>query len=654
MKTKAPYKPFITEDMHLPEITVKAVILGVLLAVIMAGANAYMGLFAGMTVSASIPAAVISMGLLRMFHRSNILENNIVQTCASAGEALAAGVIFTLPALILLGQWAQFNYTQTALIAGFGGVLGVLFTVPLRRALIIDQPLQFPEGLACAEVLKTGEKKGKGVKYVAWAALFAMLFKFTQTGLRWIADTATGAYYLFGRKTIAYLGTNLSPALIGVGYIVGLNIALLVFAGGALDWLVAIPALTALHGGAPAGISAADYANQIWSDQTRFIGVGAMVIGGLWALVKMRNSVFTGIRSGLAAYRNRKQNNRIYNRLESDMPMQWVLGIIIISVIPLFFLYHYLIGVISMSLSMAIIMVIAGFLFSAVSGYMTGLVGSSNNPVSGVTIATILFASLLIFLFFGSEVHEKGAVAAILIGAVVACAASIAGDNLHDLNTGYIVGATPWKQQVMLIIGTVTSALIMAPVLNLLLKAYGIGPATAIHPESLTAPQAALMAAVAKGVFRGGLPWNMIIIGMVLAVLIIILDIRLEKKRSSFRTPVLAVAIGIYLPFELSVPILLGGVVSELVKRKLHRQGQNTNPDKMKSVEQRGLLISSGLITGEALVGIILAIPIVISGRSDVLAFMGIHDLMLPGILIILIMLYAIYKAASNLKSGEE
>lgn len=655
MKTNLLHKPFISGDMHLPEITVKAVILGILLAVIMAGANAYLGLFAGMTVSASIPAAVISMGVLKMFRRSNILENNIVQTCASAGEALAAGVIFTLPALVMLGKWGEFNYAQTALIAGFGGTLGVLFTVPLRRALIIEQPLQFPEGIACAEVLITGEKKGEGVKYVAWAALFAILFKFAQTGLRWIAETATGATYLFGRKTIAYVGSNLSPALIGVGYIVGLNIAVLVFAGGVMNWVIAIPILTFLHGGAPAGISAADYANQLWSDQTRFIGVGAMVIGGLWALVKMRNSVFTGIRSGLAAYKERNQKTHVYNRLENDLPMQWVLVIIIISIIPLFFLYHFLIGSFRMSISMAVIMVIAGFLFSAVSGYMTGLVGSSNNPVSGVTIATILFASLLIYFLFGSAEHEKGAAAAILIGAVVACAVAIAGDNLHDLKTGYIVGATPWKQQIMLIIGTLTSALVMAPVLNLLLKAYGIGPATTAHPESLTAPQATLMAAVAKGVFNGGLPWNMIIIGMVMATLVIILDIQLERKKSSFRAPVLAIAIGVYLPFELSVPILVGGVVSALVKRKLSRQSGNIQSDKLKSIEQRGMLISSGLITGEALVGIFMAIPIVMTGRSDVLAFLGIHDLVLPGILILLIMLYVMYKVgAPNVKPGKE
>jgi putative OPT family oligopeptide transporter len=641
--TKGPYIP---ASQSLPEITIKAVALGVILAVVLAGANAYLGLFAGMTVSASIPAAVISMGVLKLFRRSNILENNIVQTCASAGESLAAGVIFTLPALVLLGRWAQFDYWQTVLIAGFGGVLGVLFTVPLRRALIVEQPLQFPEGIACAEVLETGEKGGAGVKFVAWAALAAALFKFTQTGLRLIAGTAEGATYLFDRRTIAYFGSNLSPALLGVGYIVGLNIAVLVFIGGALNWLVTHPILVATTG-APAGMPAAEFAGQLWSTQTRYMGVGAMVVGGLWALIRMRGSLFSGVSSGLAAYREMKEG-RERDRLDRDMPMQWVLLAIIVSIIPLYFLYHYLIGRAAISITMAIIMVVGGFLFSAVSGYMTGLVGSSNNPISGVTIATLLFAALIILGLFGRGL-EHGPAAAILIAAVVACAAAIAGDNLHDLKTGYLVGATPWKQQVMLIVGTLVSALVMAPVLNLLLNAYGIGPVTPEHPQSLTAPQATLMQSVAEGVFRGGLPWGMVLIGMGVAVAIIVFDLALERRQSSFRVPVLAVAIGIYLPFELSVPILLGGVVAWLVQRAQQRRDWGNGEaaeEARKEIEQRGMLISSGLITGEALVGIAMSIPIVIAGRADVLAFWGVKDLVWPGIVLLAVLIWGIYRAS--------
>ncbi len=640
----AGHEPFIPAAKRLPEITIKAFILGVILAAVLAGANAYLGLFAGMTVSASIPAAVISMGILKLFRKSNILENNIVQTCASAGESLAAGVIFTLPALIILGTWAHFQFLDTMLIAGFGGILGVLFSVPLRRALIVEQALQFPEGVACAEVLKTGEGGGEGVKWVLWSGIFSAIFKFSQTGLRLISETAEGATYLFGRKTVAYFGSNLSPALIGVGYIVGLEVALLVFLGGVMNWLVAIPIYMGTHGGAPAGIPAAAYASQLWSDQTRFLGVGAMVIGGLWALVKVRGSVFSGIRSGLAAYQNRKDNG-MQNRLEHDMPMKWVLVSIILCIIPLYFLYHFLVGVFGMSLVMAVIMVAAGFLFSAVSGYMTGLVGSSNNPVSGVTIATILFASLLILFLFGSG-HSASAAAAIMIGAVVACAAAISGDNLHDLKTGYMVGATPWKQQFMLIVGTVVSAVVMAPVLNLLLKAYGIGPATAAHPQSLAAPQATLMALVARGVFQGNLPWTMLGIGMALAVAIIAFDVWLEKRGAAFRVPILAVAVGIYLPLELDVPIFLGGLLSILVRKKLKAGKPDSDADRNHNTAQRGLLIASGLITGEALVGILIAIPIVLAGRSDVAAVFGIHDFVTPGILLILAMMVIIYRKA--------
>ena len=286
----------------------------------------------------------------------------------------------------------------------------------------------------------------KGVKYVVWAAVFSAVFKLSQTGFRLVAEVAEGARYLFHKKIVAYFGSNLSPALIGVGYIVGLNIAVLVFAGGVINWLIAIPVMVWMQGGASEGIIASDLARSIWSDQTRYLGVGAMVIGGLWALIRMRKQVFSGVKSGLAAYRELKQDGAAVNRLDQDLSMQWVLIVIVVSVIPLFFLYHFLVGAVAMSLSMAIIMVVAGFLFSAVSGYMTGLVGSSNNPISGVTIATILFASLLIFFLFKGS-HSAGPAAAIMIGAVVACSAAIAGDNLHDLKTGYLVGATPWKQQ---------------------------------------------------------------------------------------------------------------------------------------------------------------------------------------------------------------
>jgi putative OPT family oligopeptide transporter len=330
---------------------------------------------------------------------------------------------------------------------------------------------------------------------------------------------------------------------------------------------------------------------------------------------------------------------------------------VVAAIVPLYFLYDFLVGAPGMSLTMAVVMVAAGFLFSAVSGYMTGLVGSSNNPISGVTIATVLFASLLLLVLFGGT-NEAGPAAAILIGAVVACAAAIAGDNLHDLKTGYLVGATPWKQQLMLIIGTLASAVVMAPVLNLLLAAYGIGPHTAAHPDSLTAPQATLMASVAQGVFSGGLPWSMVFAGMALGVAIIVLDLELERRRAAFRAPVLAVAVGIYLPFELSVPILAGGLIAWLAARA-RRAAPVLDAEKPagpqtpalagadEGVEHRGMLVASGLITGEALVGIAMAVPIVLAQRADVLAFWGVQTAAWPGVLVLTAIVYALYRIAA-------
>lgn len=644
----------VPDDVSLPEITFKAVILGIILSVILAGANAYLGLFAGMTVSASIPAAVLSMGILRFFRNSNILENNIVQTAASAGESLAAGVIFTLPALIVMQYWTTFDYLETTLIAGLGGVVGVLFTVPLRRALIVEEGLKFPEGIATAEVLRTGDTGGVGVKYIAQAGIVGALFKFGETGLRiWtgVLETATKV-----GSSIAYFGSNLSPALVSVGYIVGINIAVLVFLGGAINWLVAIPIYAVLHqwpivGGEP--IAAAEWANQIWSAQTRFIGVGSMVIGGLWALINLRSSIVTGIKSSLDTYK-RGATTKFTDvaRTERDTPMKWVGIMLLISVIPIFGVYVYVTRAAVPSIIMAIVMLIAGFLFSAVAAYMAGLVGSSNNPISGVTIATILFSALLLAALIGTG-DPKGPAAAIFIGAVVACAAAIGGDNMQDLKAGYIVGATPWKQQVMQMVGVLSAAVVLAPVLVLIEKAYGIGVPTEAHPNPLAAPQATLMASVADGVFNQNLPWIMIVTGMLIAIAVIILDKIQENRGAEFRLPVLAVAVGIYLPFELSVPIFLGGIISWAVQRSLNKQKEIATGTDGEALEKagdaaknRGLLFASGLITGEALIGILMAIPIVMTSNANVLAIVSEPLGTWPGVTLLLIVMLWLAKVA--------
>ncbi len=603
-----------------PQLTVRAIILAIVLAMILAAANAYLGLFAGITIASAIPAAVVSMGVLRLLGGGHILENNIVQTGASAGTSIASGVIFTIPALVIIGYWSDFQYSWVLAIAGLGGVLGVLFSVPLRRSLIVEQQLAFPEGKAAAEVLRTGENPAQGLKILSLSALLGGVVKLSAgSGLRLIPDTAAAAGWI--GKGIAYISTNLSPALLAVGYIVGLNIGIVMVAGGIISWDVAVPiyhtwflesdpALAARL----AGHSAEETAGMLWSAQIRYLGVGAMLVGGVWTLFSLRKSLVSGIRSGLAAARVAKDT--VVDHTEQDFPMKWTLVGLVVFTFPLAILYYRIVGSIGVALPMTIIMVVAGFLFCSVSAYMAGLVGSSNNPVSGITIATILFASVVLAMLMGHDA-PMGPVAAIMIGAVVCCAACVAGDNLQDLKCGYLVGATPWRQQVMLAIGAVSCALVMAPVLNLLARAYGIGVPTAAHPNALLAPQATLMASVARAMFGGELPWRMVWAGVGVGALIIAFDEWLKQRGAAFRIPVLAAAVGIYLPLEYTMPIFLGGFLTYLVERG---SGKKLTPDEQERVHRKGVLFSAGLITGEALTGILIAIPIVLAGRDDVLA----------------------------------
>ncbi len=632
-----------------PQLTFRAVLLAVILAMILAAANAYLGLFAGLTIATAIPAAVVSMAVLRLLGGGTILENNIVQTGASAGSSIAAGVIFTIPALVILGYWQDFRYSWVLAIAGLGGLLGVLFSVPLRRTMIVEEPLAFPEGKAAAEVLKAGENPGPGVRILALAGAIGALVKLAaESGLKVIPDNAVASGFI--GKYLGYMGTNLSPALLGVGYIVGLNVGIVVVSGSVLSFNIAIPIYQAFFldsdpslAAQVAGASAGDIAGAIWSAKIRYLGVGAMLIGGVWTLFSLRKSLVSGIRSGFAAAR--KGTGQVIAETERDLPMKWMLIALVAFVVPLAFLYQAIVGQWSVSIPMTIIMIVAGFLFVSVSAYLAGLVGSSNNPVSGITIATILFASLVLVLLLGRD-SPIGAVAAIMIGAVVCCAAAVGGDNLQDLKAGYIVGATPWKQQLMLMIGAFSCALVMAPVLNLLASAYGIGPPTPQHPNALAAPQATLMASVAKGMFGGQLPWMMIGIGAAVGAAIIALDEVLKSRGAKFRVPVLAAAIGIYLPLELMVPIFLGGLLAHLVERK-HKLG--TDEDMKDRIHRPGTLFSAGLITGEALMGIAIAVPIVMSGRADVLALpTSLHFGQGIGLVVLAVVAWLLYRSGAR------
>jgi putative OPT family oligopeptide transporter len=595
--------PLIPPSQQLPEITVKALILSVGLAAVLAAANAYLGLFAGMTVSASIPAAVVSMAVLRLFRHSNVLENNIVQTAASSGEALAAGVIFTVPALLLMGHWTSFDYWQTTMLSFVGGLLGVLFTIPLRRALIVHARLRFPEGVATAEVLKVGAKgraDGGRVRSLAAAAALGGLFKFAEGGLKLWADSLEGV--MQAGRTTWYGGLNLSPALLAVGYIVGFHTALVVFLGGVLGWLILLPLVQWITGSSDAvtGLAAA---KTTWSREIRYIGIGAMLIGGIWTLIQVRGPVVESLRQLTTMYRAADaQRSQSALRTERDAGPMWIVGLALMALIPMVVLYQRILTSLWGGLGLAIVMAVAAFLFASVAGYMAGLVGSSSNPVSGVTIATIMLASLFLLVFLGQG-SPLGPPAALLVGVVVCCAAAMGGDNLQDLKTGHLLGATPWKQQVMQVVGVATGALVIVPVLSLLHTKYGIGEASVAHPHPLSAPQATLMANLAQGVFGGSVPWHMVAIGAGIGCAVIVADQRQQRRGSPFRLPALAVALGIYLPFKLSATIMLGGLLAE------YRSRQRAQPDR-----DLGLLFAAGLITGEALVGILLALPIALTG----------------------------------------
>ena len=610
------------------EITLKAFFLSIFLSIILSSAMVYLGLYAGMTISASIPAAIMSMGILRLFKNSNILENNIVQTAASAGESLAAGVIFTLPALLLIGYWDSISYWEVTKIAMVGGILGALFTVPLRRALILKAKLRFPEGVATAAVLKTGhetdaKKSKESLKMIAFSALLGGFVKLGELAFSIWSSALGGAVAIKG--AIFGMGASLSPSLISVGYIVGRNIGILVFSGGVISWVVAIPIYSYMYGFE--GENYFDIANGIWNAKIRYLGVGAMVVGGIWSVIQLAKPLIESIQLSIKTLKESADNLSLE---EKDLPINYVFAAILAMLVPISLTYFGIIGSWTSAIVLSLVMTIFGFLFSAVAAYMAGVVGSSNNPISGVTIATILFSSLLIISFFDVD-SSKGAAAAILIGAVVCCAAAIGGDNLQDLKTGNIVGATPWKQQLMQLVGVSSAALTLGIVLTLLHEAYGIGS------SELPAPQAVLMTNVANGVFSGNLEWGMIYAGAILGIFIILLDQYQARRNAEFRFPILVVAIGIYLPVELTLPIFIGGMLNHFASKTASEDGKNN-----------GLLMASGLITGEALMAIFIAVPLFFDKNYWPSLSLPAPMDDLVGLAIIIIILYRLFLVAKK------
>ena len=586
MDNKNNFKPYVPAEKVTPEITVTSIVMGIILAVVFGAANAYLGLRVGMTVSASIPAAVIAMGVIRIIMRRNsILESNVVQTIGSAGESLAAGAIFTLPALFLWaaeGKMEKPDLVEITLIALIGGLLGVFFMIPLRNALIVKEhgTLPYPEGTACAEVLLAGEKGGSSASTVFAGMGFAALFKFIIDGLKLVSGEISFRVKGFAGE----IGTQIYPAVMSVGYICGARISSYMFAGGVLSWLVLIP-LVVLFGAdiilypgtAPISeIFAEGGASAIWSTYIRYIGAGALAAGGIISLIKSLPLIVKTFTGALKSMKGAGATSQ--ERTAKDINLK----IVIIAILVLTLLI-WLIPAIPVSLLGAFIIVIFGFFFATVSSRMVGLVGSSNNPVSGMAIATLLIATLILKVTGADGV--AGMCSAIAIGSIICIVSAIAGDTSQDLKTGYILGATPRKQQTGEIIGVVASALAIGGTLYLLDSAWGFGS------DELGAPQAALMKLIVEGVMGGDLPWGLVFIGVFIAIVVEIIGI-----------PVLPFAIGVYLPVQLNACIMVGGLI-RLAMEKLNRK-----EEEKKEIINDGILFSSGMIAGEGLVGIVLAL----------------------------------------------
>ena len=623
MNENTEFKPYIPAEKVTPELTVTSVIMGCILAVIFGAANAYLGLRVGMTVSASIPAAVISMGVIRvLLRRNSILESNMVQTIGSAGESLAAGAIFTMPALFL---WAEEGLSdkpgivEITLIALCGGILGVLFMVPLRNALIVKEhaTLLYPEGTACADVLLAGEEGGANASTVFSGMGLAAIFKFVVDGLKLLPADVAAAFKSFKGE----IGMEVYPALLGVGYIVGPKIASYMFVGSLMGWMVIIPMIclfgpdTWMYPAAEGTTIAQLYANggaaAIWSTYVKYIGAGAIATGGIISLIKSLPLIVTTFRDSMKSMKGSK--NTSTERTAQDLPMQFIL----LGVIAMVFII-WIVPAIPVTLLGACIIVVFGFFFATVSSRMVGLVGSSNNPVSGMAIATLLIATFAIKS--SGKTGIDGMTAAIAVGSVICIIAAIAGDTSQDLKTGYLLGATPKKQQMGEMLGVVVSGLAIGGVLYLLNAAWGYGTA------EIPAPQAQLMKMIVEGIMGGNLPWGLVFVGVFLAICLEIL-----------RIPVMPFAIGLYLPIYLNATIMIGGVVRGLLDR---RKGVDEKTKTAQSTD--GTLYCAGMIAGEGLVGILLAVFAVFGISLDMSGIVNFGNI--GGVVLMIIMILSLLK----------
>ena len=637
MNNQNEFKPYVPASKITPEITVTSIIMGIILAVVFGAANAYLGLRVGMTVSASIPAAVIAMGVIRVIMRKNsILESNVVQTVGSAGESLAAGAIFTIPALFLWaaeGKMDKPGIISITLIALLGGLLGVFFMVPLRNALIVKEHgvLPYPEGTACAEVLLAGEEGGANASTVFAGMGFAALFKFIIDGLKLVAGEVSLS---FKKGYTGEIGTQIYPAVMSVGYICGPRISSYMFAGGVLSWMVIIPMITLFGanitlypGTAPISeMFANGGASAIWGSYVRYIGAGALAAGGIISLIKSLPLIITTFAGAMKSIAGTKGAGN--ERTAQDMNMK-----IVITAIAILTILVWLVPAIPVTFLGAVIVVVFGFFFATVSSRMVGLVGSSNNPVSGMAIATLLIATLILKLTGSTGI--VGMTSAIAIGSIICIVAAISGDTSQDLKTGFLLGATPKKQQIGEIIGVVAAAFAIGGTLYLLDTAWGFGS------EELAAPQATLMKMIIEGVMEGNLPWALVFVGVFIAVVVEVIGI-----------PVLPFAIGVYLPVQLNACIMVGGLIRLIVDKKKYKDEATKT-----AVTNDGILFCSGMIAGEGIVGIILAL-LAVFGIDSMLdlsakfgipaAFSQIGSLVLFAVIIFTVLKFSLLKKRSK------
>jgi len=597
------FKPYVAPSESMAELTLKAVLLGVIMAVVLGAANAYLGMKAGLTVAATFPAAVVAMAALRMLG-GTILEENIARTTASVGEALVAGAIFTLPAFVISGAWEELNIYYSMAIMMIGGTLGVLFVIVLRRTLVVEADLPFPESVAAAEIVKAGQGGQTGAVYVFGAMGFAGLWEFVKNsnGVQIVAEKAK-AFISLGSSQIEILGKKAeytgglllttpaaSPALLGVGYIVGLRVSAVLFSGAVLGWLLLVPLAQflnpALAASLPEGKTALDLADAVWKNQIRPLAVGTMIVAAFYTLWNLRGSLIAGVSKALQGMGVKGEEGED-DRTDVDLNFKVVFLAIAFLAVCVFLLYSLVSHSITAAVVLTVVMVILGFLFAAVAGYLVGLVGSSNNPISGLTLSTLLISAILMVLFGVTGV--EGVAAVLVIAGVICCAAGVAGDMIQDLKVGHILGGTPWRMQVGEIIGVIVAAAVLAIPIKMLDQVYHIGSA------ELPAPQAGLMALMAKGIVGGEMAWPLVIVGMFFAVGLILI------KAPS---PML-VAVGMYLPFFSTAAIFVGGIIRWVLDGQLKRQ--KATEDEKTRAGNIGVLLSSGFIAGEALMAVLLA-----------------------------------------------